>query len=478
MKELTIVQMNDTHAYFELHPELFWAGKSAKYRPAGGYARISALLRQLEDKEKYLLALDCGDTIHGTFAAVESEGQALVPILQQLPFTAMTAHWEFAYGPQRLQEVAAQIPYPLLAANCYDEESNERVFEPYTIHETGSLRVGIVGLAAYIVDKVMPDSFSKGIRMTLGLEELPQLIKTLRQEEKADLVVVISHLGFPQEMQLAQDVDGIDVLLSAHTHNRLWAPVRVNDTLVMQSGSHGAFLGALAVQVEQGRVIDFRHRLLMVDEPITPDPIVAEIVDAVLGPHRDLLNEVVGETRTALNRATVLESTTDNFLLQSLLHVQDAHVAFSHGWRYGAPVPAGPVTREQLYNIVPMNPALFTIEMSGEEIWTMLEQNLEQVFARNPYEQVGGNVKRCLGLNGYIKFENPAGRRLQELFIRGEKVQPDRSYSAVFITTQGVPEQFGHNRQKLDVRAVEAMERYLQEAGPARAERQDTFTAI
>ncbi|MFW6182911.1 MAG: bifunctional metallophosphatase/5'-nucleotidase [Chloroflexota bacterium] len=478
MKHLTIVQINDTHAYFELHPELFWAGNRAEYRPAGGYARIATLLREIQTEHKSVLALDCGDTIHGTYAGVESQGQALVPILRRLPFAAMTAHWEFAYGPQRLQEVAAQLRYPLLAANCYDKQSGERVFKPYIIHEAGDLRVGIVGLAAYIVDKVMPDSFSKGIRMTIGLDELPPIIATLRREEKVDLIVVISHLGFPQEMQLAQDVEGIDVLLSAHTHNRLWAPARVNETLVMQSGSHGAFLGALTLEVDGRRVADFRHRLLVADAGITPDPAVADVVDGVLKPHRDLLNEVVGETRTALNRATLLESTMDNFLLQSLLHVQEAQVAFSHGWRYGAPIPTGPVTREQLYNIVPMNPALFTVELTGEEIWTMLEQNLEKVFARNPYEQLGGYVKRCLGLNCYIKIENPPERRIQELFIRGEKVQPDRTYSAVYITTQGVPEQLGNRRQKLEMRAVEAMERYLQEAGPARAELQGAFTAI
>lgn len=478
MSQLTIVQINDTHAYLNQHPELFWAGNRAEYRPAGGYARIATLLKEIRRENDPVLVFDCGDTLHGTYPAVETEGQALVPLLQRLGYDAWTAHWDFAYGPQRLAQVAAQLPYPLLAANCYDEQSGQRVFDPYTVIEAGDLRVGVIGLAAYIVDKMMPDSFSEGLRLTLGLHELPPLINRLRREERADLIILISHLGFPQEMQLARDVPGIDVLLSAHTHNRLWAPARAGDTLVIQSGSHGSFIGKLTLQVEQGRVVDFRHRLLVVDASIEPEPEIAAIVDDVLEPYHDMLAEVAGETRTGLNRGQVLESTMDNFLLQSMLHEQDAHVAFSHGWRYGAPIPPGRVTVEQLYNIVPVNPALFTVELSGDEIWNMLEQSLEQVFSRNPYDQVGGYVKRCLGLNCYAKIENPPGQRVQELFIRGEKARPDQTYSAVFITTQGVPEKYGHNRQKLNTRAVEVMRRYLQEAGPATVNLQRTVVAV
>jgi 2',3'-cyclic-nucleotide 2'-phosphodiesterase (5'-nucleotidase family) len=478
MTHLTIVQLNDIHAYLELHPELFWAGDRATYRPAGGYARIATLLQQLRQEQTPLLAFDCGDTFHGTYPAVQTRGEALLPILQQLNLDAMTGHWDFAYSPQRLKELAAQLPYPMLALNCFEEESGDHFFEPYTILETGGLRVAAIGLAAYIVDQMSGGSFSEGITMTLGAAELPHTIAMLRDEEKVDLVVVISHLGFPQEMQLAREVSGIDVLLSAHTHNRLWAPARAGETLVIQSGSHGSFLGHLTLQIEKRRVVDFRHRLLVVEESIAPDPQMAAIVDDVLAPHRALLDEVVGETRTALNRGRILESTMDNFLLHSLLHTQEADIALSHGWRYGAPIPPGPVTVGQLYNITPMDPALYTVELSGEEIWQMLEKNLEQVFARNPYDQVGGYVKRALGLNAYIKIENPPGQRLQELFIRGEPIQPTRTYSAVHITTQGVPPSMGQNRHRLNTTAVQAMTRYLQDNSPVEIPLQDTFVAV
>lgn len=476
---LTLVQINDTHSYLDPHPEQFWSGARETFRQTGGYGRLAGVVRQIrQETGGQLLVLDCGDTLHGTYAPVATRGEVMIPVLQQMGFAAMTAHWDFAYGPARLQEIAAQLPYPLLAINCYDKQTGQLVFPPYRIEEVGGLRVGIIGIAAYIVDKLMPASFSKGIRMTLGEAELPGYIHRLRHEEGVDLIVVIAHLGFPQEMQLAQRVDGIDVLLSAHTHNRLWAPVKVRDTLLIQSGSHGSFVGRLDLTVANGKVSGYKHRLIVTGDSIEPDPEVAATVDSVMAPYREMLAEVVGETQTALTRGRLLETTMDNFLLQGLMHNADAEMAFSHGWRYGAPVPPGPVTLGDLYHIIPMNPPVFTAEIRGEALWDMLEENLQNVFAYDPYEKVGGSVKRSLGLNGYIRPENPRGYRLCELFVNGEPVEPSRSYRIVFVTTQGVPEKYTEKREKLGLNAVEALRRYLSEAGPAAAPLRETFVAI
>lgn len=344
--------------------------------------------------------------------------------------------------------------------------------------EVSGLRVGIIGLAATIVDKSMPVSFSEGLSFTLGNEELPGYITRLRTEEKADVIVLVSHLGFPQEMKLAEEVEGIDVLLSAHTHNRLARPVRVNKTLIIQSGCHGSFLGRLEVEVEAGRIVNYRHQLVVVGEQIEPDPTVQDLVDQALAPYRQELSEIVGYTTTPLNRNTVLEATMDNLLLQSLLQATGAEVAFSNGWRYGAPILPGPVTLNDLYNIIPMNPPISLVELTGEEIWAMLEENLEHTFARDPYRQMGGYVKRCLGLNLYFKIENPAGQRVQELFVQGQPLKPDRLYSAAFVTQQGVPAKYGHNPRQLDLRAVDALRRYLTLHQPVTVELCGTIIAV
>ena len=477
--KLVIVQMNDTHSYLDMHSEMFWQGGRALYRPAGGYARIALLMRQIRgDNQDSVLFCDCGDTIHGTYPAVKTQGRVMVPALNQLGLDAMTAHWDFAYGPKVLRQRVSELNYPLIAINVYEKETKEPVYPPYIIKEAGGLRVGLVGIASNIVDKTMPSSFSEGIYFTLGREELPPIIDILRSREKVDLIVLISHLGFPQDMKLLSEVEGVDVCLSGHTHNRLYSPVIQGKTIIIQSGSQASFLGRLDLELRDGQISDYRHQLIEVGADIKPDPLVDELVDRALAPYKDYLAEVVGETATALNRGTILESTMDNFLLQAIMESTGAQLAFSNGWRYGAPIAPGTITINDLYNIVPMNPSISMAELSGKEILLMLEENLEHTFSCDPYRQMGGYVKRCLGLNVYFKIENPKDNRIQKLFIGNEEVRPDRYYTAAFITEQAVPEKYGQNRVNLPERAVDALIAYLAKHRPLFVELKSTFSAV
>lgn len=478
-QNLTILQVNDSHAYLEPHQELFWDGNHAVYRKAGGFARISTLLHQIRaESPGRVLTFDGGDTIHGTYAAVESQGEALIPILNSMHFDAMTAHWEFAYGPKQFKKITEQLSYPMLACNVYDQASDELVFPPYTICETGGLRVGVIGIAATIVDKTMPPSFSEGLYFTLGNKELPGHIAKLRSEDKVDLIVVLSHLGFPQDVKLAREVKGIDVLLSSHTHNRLFAPKLVDNTIIIQSGSHGSFLGRLDFEIESRRIADFKHELLIVEEGIKPNMMVDALVHEALHPYRKELDQIIGITSTVLHRNAMMESTMDNLLLQSLLEHTEAEIAFSNGWRYGAPVIPGPITLNDLWNIIPVNPPVSLVELTGDEIRAMLEENLEHTFASDPYQQMGGYLKRMLGINVYMKIENAAGSRIQELFVQGQRVKMDQVYTATFVTAQGVPQKYGRNRTNLEIHAIEALQHYIIKNSPITADLRGTAMAV
>ena len=476
---LTVLQLNDSHAYFDLHQELFWQGAQAVYRPAGGYARIATVVKQIRaENQGRVLFCDCGDTLHGTYPAQTTQGEAMVPVLNALGLDAMTAHWEFAYGPATFKQRAVELSYPMLAINVYDKVTKQRVFPPYSVKEIGGLRIGLVGVASNIIDKTMPSSFSEGLYFSLGREELPPIIDVLRSREVVDLIVLISHLGFSQDMKLLSEVEGIDVCLSGHTHNRLYKPALQGKTLIIQSGCHGSFLGRLDLEVERGRIVDYRHQLIEVEATVTPDPEVADLVRLALAPYQEELSTVVGKTVTALNRATTLETTMDNFLLQALLERTGAQLAFSNGWRYGAPVIPGEVTLNDLYNMIPMNPPLSTVELKGEELVAMLEENLERTFARDPYDQMGGYVKRGLGFTAYIKIENPFGQRVQQLFIGDEPLQTGRYYPTAFVTEQGVAGKYGRNRQQHTERSIAALRAYLARHRPLHAELRGTFVAV
>lgn len=479
VETLTIVQMNDSHAYLDLHPELFWEKGRAVYRPAGGYARIATLLKQIRAEALgRVLFVDGGDTFHGTYPAIQTKGQSLVSILNALAPVAMTAHWEFAYTPQGFKTLAGQLDYPVLAMNVYEKDRRELFFDPYQVIELAGLRIGIAGIASNIVDKTMPPHFSQGVFFTDGRAELPGVIETLRAQEKVDLVVLNSHLGFPQDMQLMREIVGVDVDLSAHTHHRLEQAVRQGTALVTQSGSQGAFLTHLDLTLENGKITDFTHRLIEVTRDIVPDPEVAAMVQDALRPFQEELELVVGETRSPLDRGRNLESSMDNLLLSALLEHTGAQVAFSNGWRYGAPIVPGPVRMNDLYNMVPMDPPVSTVELTGMEMRQMLEENLEHTFSREPFGQMGGYTKRALGIRVFFKIENPPGNRIQKLFVGEEEVRPDAIYRVAFITEQGVPGRFGQNRRQHESKTIEILRSYLACHSPIEAAILETFTAI
>jgi sulfur-oxidizing protein SoxB len=479
-RHLTILQINDTHGYLEPHHELFWISGRTTTRKVGGFARIATILGQAEvDHPNEVLTFDNGDTLHGTYIAMKNNGKAMLPILNALAIDAMTAHWEFAYGPVEFQRLTHQLNYPMLAINCYSKDTKTPIFSPGTIIERNGLHIGVIGIASNIVDKTMPPSYSEGIYFTLGNEELPDYIRHLRETERVDLVIVLSHLGYPLDLKLASEVDGIDVLLSGHTHNRLYQPVVVNRAVIIQSGSHASFLGKLDLKIVNNRVKTFSHKLLTIEEVIPPNPAIEDMITGIPSKsEQSMLTSVVGQTRSTLSRWRSLESSMDSLLLQACQEVSGAELAFSNGWCFGAPIPPGDVTMKDLYNIIPHNPLISVCDITGKDLWQMMEDNLENTYSRDPYRQQGSYVKRCLGLNIYFKIENPYRKRIHEFFVGGHSINPAKTYHTCFLTVQSIPVHYGSNRRELHITAVDALKQYFEKHSPIHSTLQRTIVPI
>ncbi len=477
---LTIIQLNDTHGYLEPHYEIFWKSGKTSTRKVGGFARMATLLSQYEfDYPNQVLTFDNGDTIHGTYKAMKNNGKTLVPILNALAIDAMTAHWEFAYGPAEFQAFAHQLNYPMLAINCYSKDTKTLIFPPSTIIERNGLHIGVIGICSNIIDKTMPRAYSEGVYFTLGSEELPEHINRLRNKEHVDIILVLSHLGYPQDLKLASEVDGINILLSAHTHNRLYQPVVANRAVIIQSGSHASFLGKLDIKIVNNRVKTFQHKLVTIEDVTPPNPAIEDMVTRILSKSEQAkLDTVIGQSRSTLARWRTLESTMDNLLLQACQEASGTDLAFSNGWRFGAPIPPGDVTLNDLYNIIPHNPPISICDITGKELWQMMEDNLENTFSRDPYRQQGGYVKRCLGLNLYFKIENPYRKRIHEFFIGGHPLDPAKTYRACFLTVQGIPIHYGTNRRALHITAIEALKQYFAKHSPVHSTLKGTIVPI
>ena len=478
-RSLSILQLNDLHGYTRPHPELVRPDGTWTMTELGGLSRIAGLFDRVRNETGgAVLALDNGDTFHGTYLAVASRGRALVPMMNRLGLDAMTLHWEFAYTPAGVRDLEQLLAYPMLAINCYELDGGGLAFQPYVMVERAGLRIAVIGLACPVVGLTMPAPFSEGVRFTLGRDELPGWIHSARHDEGADLVVVLSHLGLPQDLKMASEVDGIDVLLSGHTHNRLREPILVNGAIVIQAGCHGSFIGRLDAEVEGGRVVAHRYGLLPVDDRWPEDAQMAALVTAAAEGQSAELSEVVGDVSETLHRDAMFASTMDDVLLEAIAEAAGVRVAFSNGRRYGAPIPPGPVTVEDLWSIVPTNPPVMTTTLTGTELVEMLEENLERTFAADPFEQMGGYVKRMRGVRLYVKVENPRGHRIDRLFVAHRPVVPDDTYEVAFITDQGVPASFGRNRSSTGVDAVTALRRLFEARGTVAPAREATIDVI
>ena len=474
--KLSIAYLNDVHGNLEPHPELFYKGEKELVSTAGGYARIATKMKDIRAKNKHTLLFDGGDTFHGSLPLVQSKGEAILPILNKIGFNAMVGHWDFAYGPEQLKKLAAALNYPVLGINIYNDDGS-LFLPPYLLIEIEDIKIAIIGICSNIIDKTMPANFSEGLKVTDGMKELPLVIEQVKAEG-ADVIILLSHNGFPQDVFMLEHIAGVDICLSAHTHNRLYEAVKIKETVIIQCGCHGSFLGHLQLEIEQKKIVDFNYELITIDETIRPDDEIESLVSEIMKPYQYLKEEILANTAITLHRYNTISSTMDDLLLASIKSIGPADIAFSNGWRYGVPVAAGKITRWDLYNIIPMNPVVSTADMTGEEIIKMLEENLERTFSVDAMKQMGGYIKRCLGIQVKMRIENPKGHRIQQIYIGDEPLVKSKIYKTVFVTTQAVPEKLGSNRQNLSIKAVDAMAAYLTLNPEYSAKTCDTFSLV
>ncbi|NLN96866.1 MAG: bifunctional metallophosphatase/5'-nucleotidase [Eubacteriaceae bacterium] len=462
-KKIGIVQMNDTHANLLPHDDVRYTGAGFQIETMGGYPRIMTKINEYREKHgDNLLVFDNGDTLHGTYEAVISKGEVMIPYLRELGVDAMTFHWDSAYTPRHLKSLEEKLGYPILAANVYHEGTEDHFFQSTEIFFVDGVKFGVIGVASNIIKKNMPEPFWKGAEFTNGIHESRHFVKKLK-DEGVDVIILLSHLGYPQDIELLNRVDGIDICLSGHTHNRIREIEKVNDSYIIQSGSLASSMGYLELVIDQGQIKRINHEYIILDHTVKEDAKMLEMLadDAILNQHKAYLETVVGESLVDLHRASSFYGTMDYLLLDSMRHATGLDIAFSNGWRYGGAIQKGKLTRRDLYYIVPMDPPIMTAEMIGEEIVQMLEENLEATFSKEPFKQMGGYIKRNSGLKVYFKLENPYGHRIQYVFVGQEELDYKKTYQVAYVTRQSVPERFGQNHRAFGKNAIEAMEELL-----------------
>ena len=411
-----------------------FAALARTYGRVGGLDRMASLVKAIRaERPDNTLLLDGGDTWQGSYTSLIENGGDMVEAMNALGVEAMTAHWEFTYGAERVEELIGELAFPFLAGNVVDTDWEEPVFSSTEFFERGGVKVAVIGQAFPYTPvanpRYMVPSWSFGIRE----KEVAGHVEAAR-DEGAELVVLLSHNGFDVDRKLAGRVPGIDVVLTGHTHDALPRAERVDKTLLVASGSHGKFLSRLDLEVKDGALADYRYRLIPVlSDAIDPDPEMAAVIGEIRAPHEETLKTVLGRTESLLYRRGNFNGTFDDLICQALLAEREAEIALSPGFRWGASLlPGQDITVEDVYNMTSITyPNAYRIEMSGQMLKDVLEDVADNLFNPDPYYQQGGDMVRVGGLGYSIDVHKPIGRRISDMTLLkdGSAIDAARNYA-------------------------------------------------
>ncbi|NOD95264.1 thiosulfohydrolase SoxB [Ruegeria sp. HKCCD4884] len=420
------------------------------YGRVGGLDRVSTVINAIRADRPDALLLDGGDTWHGSYTCYQTAGQDMVNIMNALNPDAMTFHWEFTLGSDRVNEIVEGLPFAALGQNIFDAEWDEpaELFQPYKFFDRGGAKVAVIGQAFPYMPIANPGwmfpEYSFGIRD----ENMQAMVDEVR-DAGADVVVVLSHNGFDVDKKMAGRVQGIDVILSGHTHDALPEPVLVGKTHIIASGSNGKFVSRVDLDVRDGQMMGLKHKLIPIfSDVIAPDPKITALIDDQRAPYEAALSEVIGKTDSLLYRRGNFNGTWDDLICDALINEREADIAMSPGVRWGPSIlPGQDITREDIWNVTSMSyPNAYRTEMTGEFIHVILEDVGDNLFNPDPYYQQGGDMVRVGGLGYRIDVNKPQGQRISEMTLlkTGEAIDPSKTYvvagwASVNEGTEGPP---------------------------------------
>ena len=410
---------------------------SRRYGRLGGFAHLATLVKTLKASRPGALLLDGGDTWQGSATALWTQAQDMVEAAKALGVDVMTGHWEFTYGMQRVkqiveQDLAGRIDF--LAQNVRTTDFGDPVFPPYTLREINGVPVAIIGQAFPYTPIANPRYFVADWEFGIQEARLQEVVDEVRGK-RAQLVVLLSHNGMDVDLKLAGRVRGIDAILGGHTHDGVPFAVPVKNpggtTLVTNAGSNGKFLGVMDFAVRDGRLADYRYRLLPVfSNQLVPDREMAALVAKLRAPFEARLAEPLAVTDGLLYRRGNFNGSWDQLVCDALMQVQGAEIAFSPGFRWGTSLlPGEVITRELMMDQLAITyPHATVSELSGEAIKTILEDVADNLFNPDPYYQQGGDMVRVGGLRYTIAPNEKMGARIRDLRLGGRPLDPGRRY--------------------------------------------------
>ena len=407
------------------------------YGRVGGFAHLATLVKNVRAQRPGALLLDGGDTWQGSATALWTKGQDMVDACKQLGVDVMTGHWEFTYGADRVKEVVNKDfkgKIDFVAQNVKTTDFGDSVFAPYSMKTINGVQVAIIGQAFPYTPIANPRHFVPDWSFGIQDDSMQKTVDDARAKG-AKVVVVLSHNGMDVDLKMASRVTGIDAIMGGHTHDGVPQPSIVKNakgqTLVTNAGSNGKFLGVLDFDVKNGRVSDFRYRLLPVfSNLIQADPAMTALIKKIRAPFEAKLNEKLAVNEDLLYRRGNFNGTYDQLILDAMMAVRGADAAFSPGFRWGTTLlPGETITMERLMDQTAITyPQSTLAEMTGETIKTVMEDVCDNLFNPDPYYQQGGDMVRVGGITYTCNPSAKIGSRISNMMLNGKPVDAKKKY--------------------------------------------------
>lgn len=446
---ITVLQTADIHGQLDTHPELFWEDEEIVFKNRGGLANIKTLFDQERAANPgRTLVIDGGDLIQGSGYAALSEGKVMTDIIKHMQYDVIIpGNWEVVYGKANMMEIMEGYGTKVIAQNMYHDESKERLFAPYTVEEIGGVKLGFVGLNDPAVPVRQNPSFSEGIAFSGMDEQFEETLEYLKNEEKVDVLFLVTHIGVFKQLALGNNAmaQSVDYILGNDTHERVRNPLDGEFAKVTEPGAFGSFVGKLTLKFVNGKMVGDEYELIDIDPAVYPaDPETQALVDKAKAPYREDMETVIGYTSTPLYRYLTVENPMDNMITDAARWKTGVDISISNGFRFGNPIvpengKTAPITRANLWNVLPVNEKIKTGKASGEQIKEWLEQEMHNAFAQEASERFGGWLVRFSGMQVKFNSENEKGKRIQEILVAGKPIQDNELYSISACVRPGDP---------------------------------------
>jgi len=391
---------------------------------AGGVAYMGTLIRKLQSdsKDSYLL-LDAGDWGQGSYESKLTLGKTMIDVMNNLEYDAAeVGNHEFDWGRAALSGMIRNAEFPIVGANIMEKGQLMDGLKPYTLEEVNGLKVGVIGVISEETAGATDPETIDGLTFESTSKTVKTYIPELK-EKGADLIIVLSHQGDRADEKLARAVSGIDVIVGGHSHTEIPEPRLVNNTIIVQSGTGGAFVGDLTIDVdrETKKVSTYRNRLLPVNnKELTPDPAIEKIIAPVVKEAQEVMGRTLGRSDIDLthDRKKVFETVLGNVVTDAMRESSGSDIALTNSGAIRAQLMKGELNFGDLYRVLPFDKNIVTIGLTGAEIKEILE---------NSADRRKGNLQ-VSGLTMDIEPRNSKGSKVSDILVQGEPLEEKKLY--------------------------------------------------